>query len=192
LRRSSRKLKIRTIAYGLGLLFFAGLIAWVPHQLKQPGPADHKILVATEALKDDGFKNTVILVLAQNGYGATGLILNHPAAVPGALPPGGPMEPNTQFTIHSMDLSSKQTVILAPDVGYTPGTTFPLIIKKMGDKPHLHKTFQGYTGWGRGQLTQEIEAHNWKVIDFNPAFVFHIAQEDLWNKAIQMPEVLPQ
>jgi putative transcriptional regulator len=182
--------KTKKILAGIGFLALAGLFFWIPHHLKQPGPASHKLLVATEKMAGSGFDKAVILVLEQDSYGAKGVVLNRPPVTPGAYPPGGPVEPESYYTLHTLDLSSKLTSAMPEiDVGGTPGDMFLLLIEKMGDKPKRHKTFRGYASWGWGQLPQEIEDGKWKVVVPTTNFIFGAPQAGMWNAAMKLPKI---
>ena len=175
---------------GIGLLVLALLFLWLPYHLKQPGIANHKILIATDKMRGGPFDKAVILVLEHNGYSATGLVLNKPPLKPGEPYMGGPVEPNVHYTLHSLDLSGKETTQIAPlNIGYTKGDTFLLLIGRMGDKPQEHVTFRGYTGWELGQLQREIDAGAWKVVYPSDALIFHTQPDEMWAAAMKLREV---
>lgn len=187
--RKRRRITPRHIAALLCLGAVAGFLAWLPYKLKEPGIADRRVIVATEALQDPALKKSVILVMSHNGTGAIGLILNTGTQQEG-LPVGGPTDEKALHTIHSTDLSSKQTIVIGKsEIGVTAGENFPLLIRKMGDRPRKHITYRGYMTWGRGQLQREIEAGSWKVVDFNSALVFGVNPAVLWDYAIKLPAV---
>ena len=142
-------------------------------------------------MADGPFNKAVILVLQQNSYNTFGLVLNNPPKQ-GTYPAGGSVEPDTYYTIHSLDLSSHDTVQIADmDMGYTKGDTFLLLIRQMGDKPREHTTFRGYTTWPRGQLQSEIESGDWRLVDFNDSLVFRTRPDVMWNLATQLPDAKP-
>jgi putative transcriptional regulator len=172
----------------IGLLALAAIFLWVPHYMQRPGPASHKILAATDKLSGTPFEKAVIFVLNEDGYGATGLMLNRPLNAVAFT--GGPLEPTVIYTLHSLDLSSKATVKMPElEIGYTKGETFAMMVPHMGDRPKEHMVFSGYTGWSRGQLQEEIAAGKWKVAQPTVGFIFHTNPADMWNATDKMAQV---
>lgn len=170
-------------------LAVGGVLLWIPHKLKQPGPLHNKLLVATRQMQGGFFDHGVILVLNQNTYGATGLLLNRP--MPEAGSPyriGGPVEPKVIYTLHTLDLYSRDTYKMEElDVGATKGNGFPELIHKMGDRPKQHILFKGYTSWGLGQLQQEVNDGKWTVLNPTSEFMFRTAPAAMWDTAQKMP-----
>jgi putative transcriptional regulator len=174
----------------IGLMALAALFVWFPFKLKQPGVADHKILVAAEKMQDGTFDNTVILILRHNGLNALGLVLNRPPLQKGDADWGGPVGRNAYYTLHSLDVSGKRTVRLSDlQLAYTKGEEFVKEIGGMKVKPEEYIIFKGYAGWGRGQLDREIAGDRWTVIDFNRDLVFHTSPKKMWAAAMRMPPV---
>lgn len=182
------KISRKNIIDGIGLLALAALFFWFPHQLQQPGIANHKILIATEKLQDGTFDKTVILILRHNGYGAFGLVLNNPPPQQGGADSGGPVEGKVYYTLHSLDVSAPETISL-PDlqIGCTKGEKFAKDLGGRREKPEEYIIFKGYAGWGRQQLSREIAAGAWKIIDFNRDLVFHTNPKKMWETAMRMP-----
>jgi putative transcriptional regulator len=173
---------------GIGLLALSALLLWIPHYMQHPGPASHKILAATDKLDGTVFDKAVILVLSEDGYGATGLMLNKPLNA--AAYAGGPLEPTVIYTLHSLDLSSKATVKMPElEIGYTQGEAFAMMVPHMGDRPKEHMVFNGYTGWDRGQLQDEIADGKWNVVEPTVAFIFHTKPADMWDASGKMARV---
>ena len=45
--------------------------------------------------------------------------------------------------------------------------------------------FQGYSGWEKGQLDDEIENNSWIVLNNQLENVFNYKQKNSWNKIIK-------
>lgn len=169
------------------LAVLIGACTWgYKYHMALPGIAHHKIIVSTDK-RHDGDRS-VVLVLHQDGNGALGLLLNGPAPAPREPHLGGPVKTDVYYTLHSLDLTGKDTIGM-PDigVGYTPGDFLPIIIKKMGDRPFEYLFFKGYTVWSKDQLDKEIEEGSWKIINFDKNLIFHTAPEQLWDVASKKP-----
>jgi putative transcriptional regulator len=50
-----------------------------------------------------------------------------------------------------------------------------------GDQQRF-RVFHGYSGWGPGQLEQEIAAGAWVVAAASPELLFDVPPDDLWDK----------
>jgi len=170
---------------GLFLLLLAGLFFWFPYYLKQLGAAHHKILVATEKMQDGVFDQTVVLVLQHNGYSAFGFVLNKPPQNNDEQNFGGPVNPDTFYTLHSSDISKPSTISVSDlQLGYTEGEAF---VKSTSSVSKEYIVFKGFSGWGRGQLSREINAERWKIIDYDRDLVFHTDPQKMWDIAIKRP-----
>ncbi|MFH1157976.1 MAG: YqgE/AlgH family protein [Pseudomonadota bacterium] len=172
-------------ADGVFLLLLAGLFFWFPYHLKQPGAAHHKILVATEKLRDGVFDRTVVLVLRHDGYSALGFVLNRPPQNSEGRNFGGPVNTNTYYTLHAFGISAPGTVPVSDlQVGYTEGEAFATSDAAVSGE---HIVFKGISSWGRGQLSGEIHRKKWKVIDFDRDLVFHTDPQKMWDIAMKRP-----
>ena len=47
------------------------------------------------------------------------------------------------------------------------------------------RVFRGYSGWGPGQLEDEIEAGAWLVLDPDPGDLFTADPSDLWRQVLR-------
>ncbi len=47
------------------------------------------------------------------------------------------------------------------------------------------RVFRGYSGWGPGQLEDEIEAGAWLVLDPDPTDLFTSDPGDLWRNVLR-------
>ena len=43
----------------------------------------------------------------------------------------------------------------------------------------------GYSGWGPGQLDQELTASAWLTTDVDPGLIFGVPPEEMWETAIR-------
>lgn len=149
-----------------------------------------RLLLSHPAMKDPNFHRTVVLMSAHDADGALGVVLNRPlggrlaelsadfalgplAAVP--LYDGGPVEKEKlilaawrwresghEFELH-FGLDPERATALAD----TPGCTL--------------RGFLGYSGWGKGQLENEMKHRTWFVA--GPAD-YNLSAEDgpaLWR-----------
>jgi putative transcriptional regulator len=141
------------------------------------------LLLARDALTDPNFSNGIVLVCQYGEDGAYGLVLNRPSHMPlGEIfehPPagfggpetprrvyiGGPVQPTELQILQVLDAGIEpvtQSLEVAENV-HLGGAWQELEDILSRDPRHL-RLFLGYSGWGKGQLEEEIEAGAWEVI----------------------------
>lgn len=156
------------------------------------------LLIAKPFLGDPNFERGVILICDHNGQGTFGFVLNQITDlflgdvleetiyqdIPLHL--GGPVEKNTLHFIHRR-----------PDL-ITGGTEIMNGVFWGGDFEHLQKLlnlntilqndvrfFIGYSGWGEGQLVDEISEDSWIVTRTTSDFLFNTPQSDFWREILR-------
>lgn len=159
-----------------------------------------RILVAVSSLKDPNFHRTVLLMCEHGPEGALGLVLNrkHPlnlgdalrrleSPVAAALPlrEGGPVQPEVLFFLHDSDAVGGQEVLPGLRLSGDEEALGRLIEELEGESPPRCHVFSGYSGWGPGQLEQELGQNAWVVTDADPALVFEDNEEELWGKVLR-------
>jgi putative transcriptional regulator len=173
---------------GFCMLAIAAFCFWLPHRLKQPGVADQKILVAAAGVGGGSFDHTVVFVVRHNGFGALGFVLNRTSKDTPDAVPGGPVRQEAYYTVHSLDVTTAETLEdSAAEIGYTPGK-----LTQDMKKPKDYIVFKGYASWGIEQLDHEIERNAWKVIDFDRDLVFHTDPTKMYDIAVKRPAALPE
>lgn len=161
-------------------------------------------LVASPALLDPNFQRTVVLLVAHNADGALGFVINRPMlgltvervlrelgepcarARPEPVMDGGPVQREAGFVVVDREDESRPF----PTDGYQVG---PRIIvsssraalqmlgrERSPDRCHL---MLGYSGWGPGQLEDEIAAGAWLPADLDAALVFDAPMSERWELA---------
>lgn len=161
-----------------------------------------KLLVATPELTDPNFARTVVLVLEHSEEGALGVVLNRPtdssiaaslprwselAAPPAVVFVGGPVQPDAAIGL-------ARHVAAAPEpesIGYAPlfGDLGTVDLERAPDDvaPTVAavRVFAGYSGWGPGQLDDELAASGWYVCDAVPDDVWTTRPDELWRAVLR-------
>jgi putative transcriptional regulator len=163
------------------------------------------LLVAVPELPDTNFFRTVVLMFQHDEQGAAGLILNRPSHVRLAevwsqfsesacssqqfLHIGGPV---------SGPLLIVHTCLEAGESAIFPGVYLSAEKKNIEQvclqTEHPFKAFSGYSGWGPGQLEQEMKVGGWLSTAAEMDHVFADGDE-LWKsvcEAIGQQILLPQ
>ncbi|MGI9390945.1 MAG: YqgE/AlgH family protein [Boseongicola sp.] len=162
-----------------------------------------KLLIAMPGMGDPRFEKSVIFICAHSEDGALGLIVNKPTPelkfgpLLGQLsidisPPqrdirihfGGPVENGRGFVLHSADyLSDSATLQVNSDFGMTATLDVLEEIAK-GDGPDQALLALGYSGWGPGQLDDEMLQNGWLTCDASRDIVFDSDDEGKWAAAL--------
>ncbi len=142
-----------------------------------------QILLAMPAMGDPRFARSVILLTAHDDEGATGFILNQPAEgiilgdILKNLPPtvadaglknlpifiGGPVQLDNGFVLHTPDYKSGDNTF-APDVPVKMCRSMEILNDAAcGRGPEKMRFLIGYSGWGAGQLEDELQDNAWLI-----------------------------
>jgi putative transcriptional regulator len=140
-----------------------------------------RLLVASPRMTDPNFARTVVYMVAHDGDGAFGLVVNR-AFGEGSLAAllavfglertaatgdvrlhyGGPVQLERGFVLHSRDWEGESTVDIGQELALSIG---PDVIEAIaaGDGPARRLVLLGYAGWGPGQLDSEIAREDWLI-----------------------------
>ncbi len=169
-----------------------------------------QLLIAMPGMSDPRFAHSVVFLCAHSSDGAMGLIVNK--AIDGvklsdlfeqlsikpkspesasSLHFGGPVETGRGFVLHSPEYKSDLSNL---EVGATFAlTTTQDILDDMAQDlgPHKALTLLGYSGWGPGQLENEISDNGWLIADATDQIVFDTKNSDKWVEALKSIGVAP-
>ncbi len=171
---------------------------------------DGKLLVAMPGMGDPRFEKSVILICAHSAEGAMGLIINRPArdltfgnlldqlSIPRVpegrdirIHSGGPVERGRGFVLHSPDYTGgPATMRIGSDYGMT-ATLDILEALARGDGPARALLALGYSGWGPGQLEDEIRANGWLIAHAAEDLVFSADDAGKWVGALRAMGIDP-
>lgn len=150
-----------------------------------------KLLVAAPSLVDPNFSRSVILLLQHDQDGAIGLILDRPTEEPVAdhLPQldGWTVEPAVVFVGGPVDPTVAIGLEQNPHPDHAiPGAPWVGILDLTDREPAAHcRVFSGYSGWGPGQLEEEITEGAWIIVDPAPDDVFSGTPDGLWSRVLR-------
>lgn len=161
-------------------------------------PQKGSFLISEPFLPDPNFERTVVLLCEHNEEGSFGFVLNKASVVSlqdiieeindfeETVYIGGPVEQNTLHFIHKADYLEGGIEIAD---GLFWGGNFEqllILIDTKQIKPDDFRFFVGYSGWGAGQLEDELKADSWIVAHgATPELVFDIDNENLWKTLLQ-------
>ena len=169
-----------------------------------------KVLIAMPGMGDPRFDQSVIYLCAHSDEGAMGLIVNKPAGgvvlgdVLGQLDIevdakvhdmqvhlGGPVETALGFVLHTRDFQSDLHSLNVDEDFAMTGTMDVLEAMGQAKGPMRSQLMLGYSGWGSGQLEEEIRQNGWLICEASPELVFETDDGDKWSKALASIGVSP-
>lgn len=157
-------------------------------------------LVSTPQMPDPRFEEHVIYICAHNTEGAMGVSVNRPNHIfsmaeilKGANLPipekklspvyiGGPVELESAFILYLSDYSAEHKLDISETVSLTRETRVLEEISR-GEGPSTYLFILGYTGWGPGQLENELLENGWLTLPADDNIIFHMPDEHKWKAA---------
>ena len=169
-----------------------------------------QLLLAMPGMTDPRFERSVIYLCSHSKEGAMGLVINcmadnidfpelldqlgvdyNSAMVPEnemqgqdiILHSGGPVETGRGFILHIADYVQESTLIISETVAMTATVDILSAIAE-GDGPQDFIVALGYSGWGQGQLEEEINRNGWLNIEADEELLFRTDLELKWPRAM--------
>ena len=183
-----------------------------------PGAAfnlTNQFLIAMPGMVDENFAGTVVYMCQHTEDGALGLVINKPIDIKlkslfekvelslasdrsiGEQPVyfGGPVQTERGFVLHE-----KQSAAASPysSTLSIPGglemTTSKDVLEAMssGGGPRRVLVTLGYSGWGAGQLEDELGRNGWLTVDADPAIIFDTPIEKRYDRAVSLLGIDPR
>jgi putative transcriptional regulator len=160
-------------------------------------PAPGILLIADPFLKDPNFIRTVILVCEHQEQGSFGFVLNRQfnhtldELVPGleghplTVHYGGPVQKDTLHFIHQCPDLIPESCKVGKDIywGGNFESVSALIRSNSLDQSKI-KFFIGYSGWGTGQLDEEMKEKSWLTLPATRNLVFASKPGEVWKESV--------
>lgn len=162
--------------------------------------ASGMLLVATPALQDPNFAETVVLLLDVNDEGALGVVLNRPSQVlvadvlepwrdavaePEVLFRGGPVGTDGALAVARLRDPQVPPVGWRPVAGLLGMVDLDTPTELVDGSLTAMRVFAGYAGWGGGQLEQEVAEGSWYVVTSEAADAFRDDPDVLWREVMK-------
>jgi putative transcriptional regulator len=158
------------------------------------------LLVSDPFMDDPNFKRSVVLLCEHHSEGSLGFILNKPLGMPvssllSGFPDfnaevfyGGPVQTDTIHYVHNKGDLIEDSVEISQGVFW--GGSYEQLkfcVQNELILPFDIKFFVGYSGWGEGQLVEEIEILSWMQIAIDKNYVFCTAEmsKNLWKTVLE-------
>ncbi len=144
-------------------------------------------LLATSALKDSYFEDTVVFIVEHSETGTYGLIINKICPMPinevftntpihmrgmHHFHIGGPVDEDLIQIVHTDPTLIENAKEVQPHIYI--GNSFIREESRLPDaNPTNEKIFIGYSGWSAGQLEEEVQQGCWDISTIEPTLIFH-------------------
>lgn len=168
-------------------------------------------LVAMPQVLDPFFRRTVVVVLEHHDGGSFGYIVNRPTEFTlqellGGLDIvwtgpsdaigwfGGPVQPQMGTALFENTAeafgSDEEVIAVISDLYLTADLT---VIRKLATStPEMFRLILGYSGWGPGQLDEEMNRNDWLIAPFDSAILFSDHPDEAWAQALESIDVKPE
>lgn len=163
-----------------------------------------QILISMPHMLDERFYKTVIYICAHSKEGSMGIIINknidhdnYPNLLEqlGIDKPindkkifiryGGPVETSRGLLLHTDDVIQKESLQI--DKGIVLTSTADIFNDiAQGKGPKISILAIGYTGWGAGQLENEIKQNSWMTLPVESSFIFDEKVSNKWDEAYKI------
>lgn len=168
------------------------------------------LLLAMPQLADPNFSRAVVLMIEHSDHGSFGLVINHPSPIKATelleslemswqgedsavVWAGGPVSPSTGWVLH------EPVGIANPGAGTIEITstislsTSPDRLRAIANQPPRNiRLLLGYSGWGPGQLAQEMSRGAWLHTNADPKLVFETPPDEIWDRAMKSLGINPR
>ena len=162
-------------------------------------PVPGNLLISEPFLQDENFVRSVVLLCEHSEEGSFGLVVNKPSILKlGELVEeldfldkdvfvGGPVEQNTLHFIYFGERLLEGSISLGNDLWW--GGDFEVLVEKLKLGQVAGQSirfFLGYSGWGCGQLNEELDESTWIVCTANLELGnLEFTTEELWKSLLK-------
>ncbi len=157
-------------------------------------------LIAKPVLPDPNLSRTVILLCNHDDMGSFGLVINRPALVnskevfkemgmsgfpSGKIYVGGPVSPSQVFYLCRSEepLPELEPICDGVYMGMSSELLDNLMTRFKDPEKNI-RFYLGYSGWGAGQLADEMTRLSWLTSQASSKFVFQENEDGIWANVV--------
>jgi putative transcriptional regulator len=188
--------------------------------MTDPDTLTGTLLIAMPGMPDPRFSHAVVFLCAHSRDGAMGLIVNKPlpdltfgallktldVPLQGAYSGlgdsplqaddpvyfGGPVETSRGFVLHTPDVFVADSAMAVTEFSALSTSMDILAQIARGQGPAEVRLALGYSGWGPGQLEDELRAGGWLTCPADIGLLYGTAPDRLWGAALDRIGVDPR
>ncbi len=176
---------------------------------EQASNLSNHFLMAMPNMADPNFDGTVVLLAEHSDKGAMGIVVNRPMTLDlsdlferidldlgispiGADPVlfGGPVQTDRGFVLHQPVGDWSSSIEIAEDIALTTSRDI-LEAVAHGKGPERFMVALGYSGWGPGQLEDELSRNAWLSVPAQSAVIFDTPMDQRFLRAYQLLGIDP-
>jgi putative transcriptional regulator len=154
-----------------------------------------QLLIAGPGLADSNFWRTVVLIVEHSDDGALGLVLNRPSEttvgeavselehlldIDDPLYVGGPVQPSALIVLAEFERPDEAALLAFDDVGVLASGAH----EDPGNGLRRGRAFVGHSGWGPGQLDDEVQRGDWILEPAQREDAFSSQPSELWESVL--------
>lgn len=156
-----------------------------------------KMLISNSSVITDVFNKTVVILAEHDRVGAFGLVINKTSNMnlsdiiqdvdsefTSRIPIywGGPVDYSFVSILH------ENYSIPSPGLEVIPGVfmsrSYDVLLHLIKERNSRFNVFNGYSGWGAGQLESEIDRKSWVIQHSIKDLIFHDDASTVWKEAL--------
>jgi putative transcriptional regulator len=169
----------------------------------------NQFLIAMPGMADESFAGAVIYLCEHNEKGALGLVINKPIDIKlknlfekveltldrddladAPVYFGGPVQTERGFVLHEKqpaDSAAYNSTLAIPGGGLEMTTSKDVLeALSSGSGPKRVLVTLGYSGWGAGQLEEEMSRNGWINVGAVPEVIFDTPAERRYERALSL------
>ncbi|MCB2023019.1 MAG: YqgE/AlgH family protein [Burkholderiaceae bacterium] len=169
----------------------------------------NQFLIAMPGMADESFAGAVIYLCEHNEKGALGLVINKPIDIKlknlfekveltldrddladAPVYFGGPVQTERGFVLHEKqpaDSAAYNSTLAIPGGGLEMTTSKDVLeALSSGTGPKRVLVTLGYSGWGAGQLEEEMSRNGWINVGAVPEVIFDTPAERRYERALSL------
>ncbi|WP_375138947.1 YqgE/AlgH family protein [Azohydromonas caseinilytica] len=172
----------------------------------------NQFLIAMPGMTDDNFAGAVVYLCEHSDKGALGLMINKPTditlqnlfekvdlrldradLIDEPVYFGGPVQTERGFVLHETQPGNAYSSTLAMPGGLGMTTSKDVLeALSHGAGPRRVLVTLGYSGWGAGQLEEEIARNGWLNVQADPDIIFDTPPEQRYARALALLGIDPR
>ena len=173
----------------------------------------NQFLIAMPGMADEMFAGSVVYLCEHTERGALGLVINkpidiklknlfervdltldRPELVDEPVYFGGPVQTERGFVLHdrlASDAPGYNATLSVPEGLDMTTSRDVLEALSQGSGPRRVLITLGYSGWGAGQLEDELSRNGWLNVQADPGVIFETPVEQRYNRALSLLGIDP-
>lgn len=161
-------------------------------------PRGGRVLIAEPLMDEFYFGRSVVLLVEHDEKGSFGFVMNKPTGIkinevvselpnfPSVIIHGGPVQTDHVYFLHTLGNEVPDSVEVMKGLYFGGDLDTLKEMMMLGlVSPMQVRFFLGYSGWGPGQLDDELRRNSWVVSEVSVRSLIHTKPEHMWQHFLQ-------